>query len=412
MSSRSGTSAAGIMETYEGFIIDNRLGLGALAFLVYEYMITFEREVNLFWKSKMTGAVVLFLLNRYTVLVTSILAVSGIVVEFPASSCGRMAKVTNAFAMLQYIPWAAFSAIRVYALSNSSACMLLIFILSVAPAGAALVHLALGLTGEIDPVFGCIVFDPTTPDIGHNHNWVSHMSHPCRRTHHPHHLENDPAQEMDAQSFFEFREHPGVEWYIFDLLAFVSELLNRATDIGTLYFVTLLVLNLLHLIFTVVSVSAPFQAASYVILFIHPITGILVSRFLFDLQGANRQALHLDSKNGPMSFSTYMSDGSLSFARVIGSLGSSIPSTSMYSDGPDFDCASQTTEESTSSPTSSVVIHITRETTVELGSPDMSMLGLHSVPLAYDDDDAGVPYLHHARKVTFNDRVVVSGVQP
>ncbi len=63
------------------------------------------------------------------------------------------------------------------------------------------------------------------------------MSHPCRCAHHPDHLEDDPAQEMDAQSFFEFREHPGVEWYIFDLLAFVSELLNRAMDIGTLYFV-------------------------------------------------------------------------------------------------------------------------------------------------------------------------------
>ncbi len=48
-------------------------------------MVTFEREVNLFWNSKMTGAVALFLLNRYIVLVTSLLAVSGIVVEFPAS---------------------------------------------------------------------------------------------------------------------------------------------------------------------------------------------------------------------------------------------------------------------------------------------------------------------------------------
>ncbi len=211
---------------------------------------------------------------------------------------------------------------------------------------------------------------------------------------------------------------------------------------------TLLVLNLLHLIFTVVSVYATpsDQAMSGTDEFrtglralssgklcdpLHPsvrpltpglavypyttteplpgdsITGILVSRFLFDLQGANRQALHLDSKNGPMSYSTYISDGSLSFARVIGSIGSSIPSTSMYSDYPDFDFASQTsTAEATSSPTLSVVIHITRETTTELGSPDMSTLGSHSVPPAYDDEDAGILSLH-ARKVTFDDGAVV-----
>ncbi|TFK85096.1 hypothetical protein K466DRAFT_588382 [Polyporus arcularius HHB13444] len=395
MSSRYGTGAAAIVETYEGFVIDNCLGLAALAFLVYEYMVTFEREVNLFWNSKMTGAVALFLLNRYIVLVTSLLAVSGIVVEFPASSCGPMAKVTNAFAMLQYLPWAAFSAIRVYALSSSSACMLLIFILSVAPAGAALVHLALGLTGEIDPVFGCIVFDPTTPDIAHKYSvlmlclaLVTIGSRTCLIL-------------ADALIILiTWRTIPRRRWTHSHSSSFGSILVWNGTSL-------IFSLSLCRVLTNFVQVSAPFQAASYVILFIHPITGILVSRFLFDLQGANRQALHLDSKNGPMSYSTYISDGSLSFARVIGSIGSSIPSTSMYSDDPDFDFASQTsTAEATSSPTLSVVIHITRETTTELGSPDMSTLGSHSVPPAYDDEDAGILSLH-ARKVTFDDGAVV-----
>lgn len=84
-------------------VINNRLGVAALgtshllsnrfslttcipaAFLVYEYMITFQLEVDLFWKTKVTGAVVLFFLNRYIVLVTSLLAVSGVVIDFTAS---------------------------------------------------------------------------------------------------------------------------------------------------------------------------------------------------------------------------------------------------------------------------------------------------------------------------------------
>ena len=69
----------------------------------------------------------------------------------------------------------------------------------------------------------------------------------------------------------------------------------------------------------------------------------LVSRFLLDLQAASRRTLKL-SRSDPLNFGTTWTDGgdngSLSFARVIGSLGSSIdPSSSegstetMYGDG-------------------------------------------------------------------------------
>ena len=34
-------------------------------FLVYDHLLTFDREVELFWKRKFTGATALFLLNRY-----------------------------------------------------------------------------------------------------------------------------------------------------------------------------------------------------------------------------------------------------------------------------------------------------------------------------------------------------------
>lgn len=36
--------------------------------MVYEYIITFSEEVQLFWRRKPTGAIVLFLLNRYLLL--------------------------------------------------------------------------------------------------------------------------------------------------------------------------------------------------------------------------------------------------------------------------------------------------------------------------------------------------------
>ncbi|KAI0764866.1 hypothetical protein C8Q74DRAFT_1174811, partial [Fomes fomentarius] len=43
------------------------------AFVVYEYIITFDREVSLFWRRRFTGATLLFLLNRYITLLTQLL---------------------------------------------------------------------------------------------------------------------------------------------------------------------------------------------------------------------------------------------------------------------------------------------------------------------------------------------------
>ncbi|RPD53397.1 hypothetical protein L226DRAFT_540571 [Lentinus tigrinus ALCF2SS1-7] len=401
MHSRIEENSGSIADTYEGFVIDNRLGIAALVILVYEYLLTFEREVNLFWKSRITGAGVLFFLNRYVVLVTSLLSISGIVVDIKTSSCGFIAKMTNVFAMLQYVPWAAFSALRVYALSNNCACGVLVFLLSVAPVGAALAHLALGLTGEMDPVFGCIVVDPTTPEMAHK---LTIGSRTCLIV----------ADVLII--LITWKTIPPRCWAHGQSSTFGTILLRN----GTLYFVVLLVMNLLHLVFTVVSVcvtspltrtcgpmtkraqvSAPFQAASYVILFIHPITGILMSRFLFDLQDANRRSLCLDSHD-PLHFSADTSDGSLSFARVIGSLGSSLPPPPTYDeydydygyhhDGDDASCSTIDSSKP------SLVVHITRQTTV---CPDMLELP------AYDGTELDVDVLSfHARKVAFDESVI------
>ncbi|KAH9893610.1 hypothetical protein C8Q73DRAFT_791439 [Cubamyces lactineus] len=59
---------------------------------------------------------------------------------------------------------------------------------------------------------------------------------------------------------------------------------------GTLYFVTLLILNVLHLTFTLVSdFIAAEQTASLVQLFTDPLTIIITCRFLLALQSANME---------------------------------------------------------------------------------------------------------------------------
>ncbi|TFK86463.1 hypothetical protein K466DRAFT_600298 [Polyporus arcularius HHB13444] len=90
---------------------------------------------------------------------------------------------------------------------------------------------------------------------------------------------------------------------------------------GTIYFIALLALNALHLTLTLLSHIQALQSVSVVTLFTEPVTGILVSRFLLNLQSVNQTALDIDSSIQIESSSGKTSE-SLVFERVVGSLGS------------------------------------------------------------------------------------------
>ena len=48
-----------------------------LALIIYEYVITLGGEFGLFWSQKWTGASVLFLVNRYMVLIYNLTLIRG-----------------------------------------------------------------------------------------------------------------------------------------------------------------------------------------------------------------------------------------------------------------------------------------------------------------------------------------------
>ncbi|TBU55130.1 hypothetical protein BD310DRAFT_826441, partial [Dichomitus squalens] len=89
------------------------------ALLAYDYIITFNSEVTLFWMGgHLSGATILFLLNRYVTLAERIVSVS----SFPYSVEVCLPTVSSSFVAtvvlraVQYLPWAAFSTLRSYAL--------------------------------------------------------------------------------------------------------------------------------------------------------------------------------------------------------------------------------------------------------------------------------------------------------
>ncbi|RPD59933.1 hypothetical protein L227DRAFT_575932 [Lentinus tigrinus ALCF2SS1-6] len=90
---------------------------------------------------------------------------------------------------------------------------------------------------------------------------------------------------------------------------------------GTIYFVILAILNFLHLLFTLLSIAVyALQPTSFVTTFTEPLTSILVSWFLLDLQEVGIY------RADPQLSSLSVGQGSLHFnSRVIGSLGESLP---------------------------------------------------------------------------------------
>ncbi|KAI1786014.1 hypothetical protein LXA43DRAFT_1099613 [Ganoderma leucocontextum] len=60
--------SAALIAEYDSGIVGNCVQWAAFALIVYEYLITFAVEVELFWRKDVNGASILFFLNRYVVL--------------------------------------------------------------------------------------------------------------------------------------------------------------------------------------------------------------------------------------------------------------------------------------------------------------------------------------------------------
>ncbi|KAL1940881.1 hypothetical protein VTO73DRAFT_7922 [Trametes versicolor] len=315
--------ASATIEVYNSLYVDNRCLIGVMALLAYEFLITFDQEVEMFWVRKMTGASVLFLSNRYLLLLGYILVMCEYI---PMSD--TMVKAQSVIHFLQYLPWAAFSGLRAFALNGQSWPLpTLIFLLSLMPMGVNFAQYSFGLTGSHDPTFGCLVEVNLTVPQAKTHA-VRYSPNTSAVTI----LSRVPLIVADilviAVTWFTMRrrvlrDEPG-----FRSPLTLSTILLRD---GTIYFIILLILNVLHLTLTMISLVIPFDPSSQVTTVTEPVTAVLVSRFLIDLQTASRKTLRLDSQDSMYIDSTAFGVGTLSFARVVGSLGSSLESASLSS---------------------------------------------------------------------------------
>ncbi|KAI0334642.1 hypothetical protein GY45DRAFT_1343340 [Cubamyces sp. BRFM 1775] len=276
---------AEIIAFYESLFVNTCCPIAVLAFLTYEYLITFDREVALFWWRKPTGASVLFFTNRYLPLLINVLNLS-----ISVRICNDYVKALQTIEILQYLPWAAFSALRTFALSRGKwALAMLVFLLSAVPIGVNFSQYH-WLVVYNDPMLGCGKSSTVTLETAKRHVASNYCfaDVPHGRGHHR------SRRNLDGKP------------------SFARMLARDGTRI-------LLVLNTLHLTFTMLSITSDaLSPVSYFTTFTEPITAVLVSRFLLNLQEVNQY----NHRSAPASLTQSIT---LDFAsRVVGSLGSSL----------------------------------------------------------------------------------------
>ncbi|KAM5534008.1 hypothetical protein V8D89_012328 [Ganoderma adspersum] len=123
-----------------------QLGFAALAFVIYDWVICLDEEIHCFWsfptRRKLNAAALLYGLTRYSTIAFQILmAQSGFLVSETAYSLSYGVTV-------DLLPTAAFSAIRIYALSpDSSVIVTCTFLLLFVP---GFIILIVGATGKVE----------------------------------------------------------------------------------------------------------------------------------------------------------------------------------------------------------------------------------------------------------------------
>ncbi|KAI0778846.1 hypothetical protein BD413DRAFT_119713 [Trametes elegans] len=344
MSSGAGSSAdQQLVAVYDSLFVNNCCGIATTVLLAYEYLVTFDREVNLFWRRRFTGASVLFLLNRYLPLSVTILEACGFIKMsdrlLDVDICGTNA-VSTAIPPLgsdgcsscvcpQRPPVADLDHhLAAHACASGyQHCRLLVPTLGERSGirmrsisrptcgldGAMYVYTTRGRSSAAHTIISCLVSIAVRSCLIAGDCLVLVVTwHATYRTVRLHLASSGGA-------------------------SFTTTILRD----GTVYFLVLLILNVLHLSFNTLSVciwsptthpsscerrlqfgNDALTSVSYVTIFTDPITAVLWNRLLMNLQQVNQSIVVDQDSNTVMS--TFPGETTLSFARVIGSFGSSV----------------------------------------------------------------------------------------
>ncbi|OSC96671.1 hypothetical protein PYCCODRAFT_1481818 [Trametes coccinea BRFM310] len=283
-------------------LLENRIALGSIALMAYEYVITLHQEVRFIWMRKKTPATWLFFVIRYYGLLSLLVLQAISFAPFSDTGCTRYVTAEAAFQYAQYIFWAVFSALRALALSNMNWPLGgIVFLLSCGPFAVNIWVLGgLGVYGFNVPKVGCV---GSSDETIHEAIIGVAVSRSCN-------IASDFLVILVT-----WRSAAKGQW-LHAVNGHRPSLMRVMMLNGTIYFLALLIVNSLHLILTLLSIDAGVDPASSVTLFSDPLTAILICRFLLDLHAANARAAWEDSDDTRLAGVNLSQVGSIRFASL------------------------------------------------------------------------------------------------
>ncbi|KAI0350707.1 hypothetical protein OH77DRAFT_1412511 [Trametes cingulata] len=240
-----------------------------VALLIYDYLLTFRHEVRFVWSQNFSAATVLFILNRYVIL---LLYLVDVVTLFPIIP--EVRRFITVLEVIPYIVWAAFSSLRAYALSSrTSSIGIVILLLSLVPAGVNAYFFSTFTFVNLDPPSNCTGLSDITAALSKTYT-VTIVSR---------------ASLMAADVSV-----VAVTWESTYRIGKASREARLGTSFGTLLLRdahmlcgVLLAMNVVHMILNTVKPNNVVQQASYVTVLENPIKSILMSRFILNLRAVD-----------------------------------------------------------------------------------------------------------------------------
>ncbi|KAI0820324.1 hypothetical protein BC628DRAFT_1413134 [Trametes gibbosa] len=257
----------------------------AIALLFYDYLLTFRRELRFVWGRKFSAATALFVLNRYLIV---LLYLVDLVTQFPiipeTCACPGVGRFITVLEVMPYIIWATFSALRGYALSRRNVIIgITIFVLSLVPAGVNAYFFSTFTFMNLDPPNNCTALSDITPELSKTLTIVSR------------------ACLMAADVLIII-----VTWISTYRLGRASRDLHIGASFGvqllrdgTIYFVVLVAMNIVHMVLNTIQPNNFVQQASYVTILENPLTSILISRFILNLRAIDDHSAYGGLRVGP-----------------------------------------------------------------------------------------------------------------
>ncbi|KAL5527746.1 hypothetical protein ACEPAG_6547 [Sanghuangporus baumii] len=134
-------------------------GTGSFAIGLYEYAITLDREIEAFWKRRLTFATVLWFLNRYILLFSTFPTVVGFHYPYSDEQCSRFVRFPGSMQIASNVASGLTLSLRVYALYGQAwwviAVLLPVFLAEI---GLEIWAVAGGVAASLPPgIIGCIL---------------------------------------------------------------------------------------------------------------------------------------------------------------------------------------------------------------------------------------------------------------